>query len=143
MTQVTIIGNLTDAPELRFVPSGKGVANFTVAESQRVKENGEWKDGPTTFWRCRLWDTQAENMTESLTRGQRVIVVGEAKERSFETKAGEKRSVVEVTVSEVGPSLRWATAKVEKAGKSPAPKRVEDDPWSAAPAVGDESEAPF
>jgi single-strand DNA-binding protein len=141
MTQVTIIGNLTDAPELRFVPSGKGVANFTVAESQRVKENGEWKDGPTTFWRCRLWDTQAENMTESLTRGQRVIVVGEAKERSFDTKAGETRTVIEVTASEVGPSLRWAIAKVEKVGGKKSAPKPEDDPWTTAPAV-DET-APF
>lgn len=139
MTQVTIVGNLTADPELRFTPAGKPVANFTVAESKRVKDGDGWKDGPTTFFRCSLWDTPAENMTESLTRGQRVIVVGEIAQRSYETQQGEKRSVFEVTAQEVGPSLKWATAKVEKAGAKPPPK-VEDDPWATEPAMG---EVPF
>ena len=145
MTAVTIVGNLVDAPELRFTPQGKAVANFTVAESQRIKDADGWKDGPSTFWRCSIWDTIAENMTESLVKGQRVIVVGEAKQRSFETKDGEKRTVIEVTATEVGPSLKWATAKVEKtAGGKPKPaKAADDDPWSAAPAIGADDEIPF
>ena len=144
MTAVTIVGNLVDAPELRFTPQGKAVANFTVAESQRIKDADGWKDGPSTFWRCSIWDTIAENMTESLVKGQRVIVVGEAKQRSFETKDGEKRTVIEVTATEVGPSLKWATAKVQKTagGSKPAPKPA-DDPWSAAPAIGSDDEIPF
>ena len=152
MTNVTIIGNLTDAPELRFTAQGKAVANFTVAESQRIKDaDGTWKDGPSTFWRVSIWDTIAENLAESLNKGQRVIVVGEAKQRSFETNAGEKRTVIEVTASDVGPSLRWATATVVKASgkasgfnaggaKKAAPQ---DDPWGNAPSIGNDSEAPF
>jgi single-strand DNA-binding protein len=155
MTQVTIIGNLTEAPELRFTNSGKAVAGFTIAESSRVKgADGTWADGPSTFWRCSLWDSAAENMTESLVKGQRVIAVGEAKQRSFETKAGESRTVIEVTVSEVGPSLRWATAKVEKATgtaprsnakpRTPAPAVDDSDPWGSAPSFGaEETEPPF
>ena len=141
MTQITIVGNLVDSPELRFTAQGKAVANFTVAESKRVKDGNDWKDGPTTFWKCSLWDTAAENLTESMSRGQRVIVVGEVAQRSYETREGEKRSVFEVTASEVGPSVKWATAKVEKvSGNKPAPK-PEDDPWTSAPAV--DEEAPF
>jgi len=150
MTQITIIGNLKDAPELRFTPAGKAVANFTVAVSKRVKDGNDWKDGPTTWWNCSLWDAAAENMTESLVKGQRVIVVGEVAQRSFETQAGEKRSVFEITASEVGPSLKWATAKVEKttgnaprsnAGPRNTPK-PDDDPWGVAPAIGGDSENP-
>jgi single-strand DNA-binding protein len=140
MTQITIVGNLVDSPELRFTAQGKAVANFTVAESKRVKDGNDWKDGPTTFWKCSLWDTAAENLTESMSRGQRVIVVGEVAQRSYETREGEKRSVFEVTASEVGPSVKWATAKVEKVGKKPAPK-PEDDPWTTEPA--DDETAPF
>jgi single-strand DNA-binding protein len=142
MTAITIIGNLTGAPELRFTPQGKAVANFTVAVSKRVKDGQEWKDGPSSFYRCSLWDTAAENMTESLDKGQRVIVVGEIAQRSYETNSGEKRSVFEVTAQEVGPSLRWATAKPEKASKS-TPKKPADDPWASTPAIGDDTEAPF
>lgn len=141
MTLVTIVGNLVDAPELRFTAQGKAVANFTVAESKRVKDGDGWKDGPSTFWRCSLWDTPAENMAESLTKGLRVIVVGEVAQRSFETNAGEKRSVFEVTATEVGPSLKWATAKVDKTGKPKA--KPAEDPWGSAPAVGAEEEPPF
>ena len=148
MTQVTIIGNLTAAPELRFTAQGKAVAGFTVAESKRVKDaDGTWKDGPGTFWRVSLWDSAAENMTESLGKGQRVIVVGEVSQRSYETNSGESRTVFEVTASEVGPSLRWSICKPEKtSGKSggfkAAPKKVEDDPWGSAPSVGTDSELP-
>jgi single-strand DNA-binding protein len=142
MTAITIIGNLCDSPELRFTAAGKAIANFTVAVSKRVRDGDQWKDGPSSFYRCSLWDTPAENMTESLSKGQRVIVVGEIAQRSYETNAGEKRSVFEVTASEVGPSLKWATAKVEKTsgGKKPKPA---DDPWASTPAVGgDDSDQP-
>ena len=143
MTQVTIIGNLTADPELRFTAQGKAVAGFTVAESKRVKDaDGGWKDGDSTFWRCSLWDAAAENMTESLHKGQRVIVVGEVKQRSFETQQGEKRTAMEVTATEVGPSLKWSTAKVEKTG-APKTKPVSDDPWNAAPTAGGDDVAPF
>ena len=138
MTQVTIVGNLTADVELRFTAAGKAVANFTVAVSKRIKDGDTWKDGPSSFYRCSLWDSAAENMAESLTRGMRVIVLGEIGQRSFETN-GEKRSVFEVTALEVGPSLKWATAKVEKTGGKPKPKQ--DDPWGSA--VADDAEAPF
>jgi single-strand DNA-binding protein len=152
MTSVTIVGNLTADPELRFIPSGKAVANFTVAESSRVKDGNEWKDGPSTFWNCSIWGTDAENMVESLTRGMRVIAVGEAKQRSFETRDGEKRTVIEVTVSEIGPSVKWATASVTRAtkngsqsnGKPRTPAPAMDDPWASTPAVGaDDGLPPF
>jgi len=145
MTAITIIGNLTNAPELRFTAQGKAVANFTVAVSKRIKDGNDWKDGPTSFYRCSIWDTPAENMTESLEKGQRVIVVGEIAQRSFETNAGEKRSVFEVTASEVGPSLKWAICKPEKTGGKPSVKKSEpaDDPWQSAPATGGDDEAPF
>ena len=143
MTAITIVGNLTDAPELRYTAAGKAVAGFTVAVSKRIKDGNDWKDGPTSFYRCTLWDTQAENMTESLHKGQRVIVVGDIAQRSFETNAGEKRSVFEITATEVGPSLKWATVAVEKTGgKKPAKKTgPADDPWASTP--GGDDEAPF
>ena len=149
MTQITIIGNLTDAPELRFTPQGKAVANFTVAVSKRVKDGQEWKDGPSTFWRVSLWDSAAENMADSLTKGQRVIVVGDVSQRSYETNAGESRTVFEVTATEVGPSLRWAICKPEKVANKPggfkAPqKKAADDPWGSATTIGNDSDdAPF
>jgi single-strand DNA-binding protein len=152
MTAVTIIGNLTAPPELKFTPQGKAVVSFTVAESKRVKgADGNWTDGDSTFWRCSLWDTAAENMAESLDKGQRVIVVGEVKQRTFETREGEKRTVMEVTATEVGPSLKWALCKPEKTGNKGGgftAKKSEpaDDPWSAATDNGDgfdASEPPF
>jgi single stranded DNA-binding protein len=109
---VTIIGNLTNDPELRFTPSGAAVASFTVASSSRLldKQTNEWKDGDTTFLRCNVWRQYAENVAESLQRGMRVIVNGRLKQRSYETKEGEKRTVYEVEVDDVGPALRYATA---------------------------------
>ena len=143
MTAVTIIGNLTADVELRYTAQGKAVAGFTVAESKRVKDaDGGWKDGDSTFWRCSLWDAAAENMAESLSKGMRVIVVGEVAQRSYETNAGEKRTVMEVTAQEVGPSLKWSTAKVEKTG-APKSKPAQDDPWNAAPTAGGDDVAPF
>ncbi|HET7303562.1 MAG TPA: single-stranded DNA-binding protein [Segeticoccus sp.] len=115
-TVITVIGNLTADPELRFTPSGAAVANFTVASTPRSfdRQAGEWKDGETLFLRCSVWRDAAENVAESLTRGTRVVVQGRLKSRSFETKEGERRTVFELDVDEVGPSLRYATAKVNK-----------------------------
>ncbi|QQS02089.1 MAG: single-stranded DNA-binding protein [Austwickia sp.] len=115
-TTITIIGNLTGDPELRFTPSGAAVANFTVASTPRTfdRQSNEWKDGETLFMRCSIWRDAAENVAESLVRGTRVIVSGRLKSRSYETKEGEKRTVIEMEVDEVGPSLRYASAKVTK-----------------------------
>jgi len=145
---ITIIGNLTNDPELRFTPSGAAVASFTVASSSRVldKQTNEWKDGDTTFLRCNVWRQYAENVAESLQRGMRVLVNGRLKQRSYETKEGEKRTVYEVEVDDVGPALRYATAKVTKvqraggggfgpSGGGDAP--AADDPWATpAPSSG-------
>ncbi|MDQ3485281.1 MAG: single-stranded DNA-binding protein [Actinomycetota bacterium] len=118
-TVITVIGNLTADPELRFTPSGAAVANFTVASTPRTfdRQTNEWKDGEALFLRCAIWREAAENVAESLTRGARVVVSGRLKQRSFETKEGEKRTVVELDVDEIGPSLRYATAKVTKASR--------------------------
>ena len=119
-TVITVIGNLTDDPELRFTPSGAAVANFTVASTPRTfdKNANQWVDGETLFLRCSIWRQAAENVAESLTRGTRVIVQGRLKARSYETREGEKRTVHELEVDEVGPSLTWATAKVTRASRS-------------------------
>lgn len=144
-TVITVVGNLTADPELRFTPSGSAVANFTVASTPRYfdRQSGEWKDGEALFLRCSIWRQAAENVAESLTRGARVVVQGRLKQRSFETKEGEKRTVVELDADEIGPSLRYATAKVNKvsrgggsggfAGGGNAPA---DDPWGSAPSAG-------
>jgi single-strand DNA-binding protein len=159
---VTVVGNLTNDPELRFTPSGAAVASFTVASTPRIldKATNEWKDGDALFLRCSVWRQAAENVAESLTRGARVMVTGRLKQRSFETKEGEKRTVVELDVDEVGPSLRYATAKVTKAargggggggggggfsGGSPAGGggSMDDDPWSTpAPSGGGMTDEP-
>lgn len=119
-TVITVIGNLTDDPELRFTPSGAAVANFTVASTPRVfkRESNSWEDGDTLFMRCSVWRQYAENVAESLNRGTRVIVSGRLKQRSYETREGEKRTVVELEVEEVGPALRYATAKVQRTQRS-------------------------
>lgn len=113
---VTIVGNLTDDPELRFTAQGAAVANFSVAVNRRVRdpETNEWKDGDASFFRVNVWRQLAENVAESLTRGTRVVVTGFLKQRSWETPEGERRTVVEIEADEIGPSLRWATAKVER-----------------------------
>ena len=118
-TVITVVGNLTADPELRFTPSGAAVANFTVASTPRTfdRQTNEWKDGEALFLRCNIWREAAENVTESLTKGSRVIVQGRLKQRSYETREGEKRTVVELEVDEIGPSLRYATAKVTKASR--------------------------
>jgi single-strand DNA-binding protein len=164
-TTITVVGNLTADPDLRFTPSGAAVANFTVASTPRVydRQSGEWKDGDALFLRCNIWREAAENVAESLTRGSRVIVTGRLRQRSFETREGEKRTVYEVEVDEIGPSLRYATAKINKVSRggggggfgggggmsapaSPSGPPAED-PWGSAPASGSfggaDDEPPF
>ncbi|WP_197698348.1 single-stranded DNA-binding protein [Micromonospora viridifaciens] len=146
-TTITVIGNLTDDPELRFTPSGAAVAKFRVASTPRFmdKASGEWKDGEPLFLSCTVWRQAAENVAESLQRGARVIVSGRLRQRSYETREGEKRTVIELEVDEIGPSLRYATAKVQKMSRSGGGGGFGgggqggggnfDDPWaSAAPA---------
>jgi single-strand DNA-binding protein len=118
-TQITIAGNLVDDPELRFTPAGQPVARFRVASTPRFRDNstGEWKDGDSLFLTCNVWRQAAENVAESLTRGMRVIVSGRLRQRSYETKEGEKRTVYEVEVDDVGPSLRNASAKVNRVAR--------------------------
>ncbi|GAB3382740.1 single-stranded DNA-binding protein [Amycolatopsis echigonensis] len=148
-TVITVVGNLTSDPELRFTPSGAAVANFTVASTPRTldRESGEWKDGEALFLRCSVWRQAAENVAESLTRGARVLVTGRLVQRSFETKEGEKRTVVELQVDEIGPSLRYATAKVTKASRSSGETSGPSaDGWGAAPVaagIGAGEEPPF
>jgi single-strand DNA-binding protein len=130
-TTTIITGNLTDDPELRFTPNGVAVASVRVAVTARVKDGDAWKDGDTSFFRVNVWRQLAENAAESLSKGDRVIVVGRLKARSWETPEGERRSVVEVEADEIGPSLRWATAKPERAAKDTKPKasgQFNDDP---------------
>lgn len=119
-TVITVIGNLTADPELRFTPSGAAVANFTVASTPRTfdRQSNEWKDGETLFLRCSVWREAAENVAESLQKGMRVIVQGRLKSRSYDTKEGERRTVTELDVDEVGPSLRYASAKVNRNARS-------------------------
>jgi single-strand DNA-binding protein len=137
-TVITMVGALTADPELRFTPSGAAVANFTVASTPRTfdKASNEWKDGETLFMRCSLWREAAENVAESLTKGMRVIVTGRLGQRSYD-KDGEKRTVVEMQVDEIGPSLRYATAKVTKVASTagrPAAAAPAADPWAVTPA---------
>jgi single-strand DNA-binding protein len=151
-TVITIIGNITGDPELRFTPSGAAVANFTVASTPRAfdRQSNEWKDGETLFMRCSVWRDAAENVAESLNRGTRVIVSGRLKSRSYETKEGEKRTVIEMEVDEVGPSLRYASAKVTKTqrgnggggfgggqqGGSFGGGQQQEDPWATGAGQG-------
>ena len=122
-TQITIAGNLVDDPELRFTPAGQPVARFRVASTPRFRDNstGEWKDGDSLFLTCNVWRQAAENVAESLTRGMRVLVSGRLRQRSYETKEGEKRTVYEVEVDDVGPALRNASAKVNRVARSGSP----------------------
>ena len=167
-TVITVVGNLTADPELRFTPSGAAVANFTVASTPRTfdRQTNEWKDGEALFLRCSVWRQAAENVAESLTRGTRVVVSGRLKQRSFETKEGERRTVVELDVDEIGPSLRYATAKVNRTSRGGQGGGGDgggyggpsggsgggggggqaDDPWASAPAAssgGYSDEPPF
>jgi single-strand DNA-binding protein len=149
-TLITVVGNLTADPELRFTPSGAAVASFTIASTPRTfdRASNEWKDGEALFLRCSIWRQAAENVAESLQRGMRVVAQGRLKQRSFETREGEKRTVVELDVDEIGPSLRYATAKVNRTQRGSSSgggfgssgsdsSTVADDPWgSSAPAAG-------
>lgn len=142
---VTVVGNLTSDPELRFTPNGLAVASFTVASTTRVmdRNTNEWKDGDTLFLRCSVWRQYAENVAESLTKGTRVIVTGRLKQRSYETKEGEKRTSVEMDVDDIGPVLRNATAKVTRVsgggnGNGGGGSAPIDDPWAAPAISGDE-----
>jgi single-strand DNA-binding protein len=159
---LTVIGNLTDDPELRFTPSGAAVAKFRVASTPRFldKQTNEWKDGEPLFLSCTVWRQAAENVAESLQRGARVIVSGRLRQRTYETREGEKRTVMELEVDEIGPSLRYATAKVQKMSRSSgggggfgsgggggnSSGAGYDDPWaSASPASSGsfDEEPPF
>jgi len=157
-TTITVIGNLTDDPELRFTPSGAAVAKFRIASTPRTldRQSGEWKDGEPLFLACSVWRQVAENVAESLQRGARVIVSGRLRQRSYETREGEKRTVIELEVDEIGPSLRYATAKVQKmsrssggggfgasggdggqrGGGSSGGGGYSDDPWASATPAG-------
>src|SRR5579885_1452378 len=151
-TVITVVGNLTDDPELRFTPSGAAVASFTVASTPRTfdRATNEWKDGDALFLRCSIWRQAAENVAESLTRGMRVVVTGRLQQRSYETREGEKRTVVEMEVDEVGPSLRYATAKVNRTQRGTGGGGFsgggqggqggfggqQDDPWATGPSAG-------
>ena len=168
-TQITIVGNLVDDPQLRYTPTGNAVANFRVASTSRFmdRQTNEWKDGDSLFLSCNIWRQAAENVAESLQRGMRVIVQGRLRQRSYETREGEKRTVYEIEVDEVGPSLRNASAKVTRSTRSGggsgggggfggqnsgqggygggASGRASDDPW-ASDASGDtgfSDEPPF
>src|SRR6266704_2504485 len=165
-TLITVVGNLTADPELRFTPSGAAVASFTIASTPRTfdRTSNEWKDGEALFLCCSIWRQAAENVAESLTRGMRVVAQGRLKQRSYETREGEKRTVVEMEVDEVGPSLRYATAKVNRtqrgstsgggfgsSGSDAVPSggsggAPSDDPWGSAPPTsggGFSDEPPF
>jgi single-strand DNA-binding protein len=164
-TTITIIGNLVNDPELRYTPTGQAVATFRVASTPRFmdRNTNEWKDGESLFLSCNVWRQAAENVAESLQRGMRVIVVGRLKQRSYETKEGEKRTVYEIEADEVGPSLRSASAKVNRTNRSTAGfgggqsgaggqggyggtagARASDDPWAAEPGdSGFSDEPPF
>lgn len=164
LPQITIVGTLTDDPELRFTSGGDAVASFSVASNNRVRdrESGEWKDGDATFLRCSVWRQYAENVAESLTKGTRVIVTGRLRQRSYETAQGERRTVFDVDVEDIGPALRWATATVTKAnrgggfdggsgsgggfggnsGGGTGRAVANDDPW-ATPAGPASDEPPF
>lgn len=138
-TTVTIVGNLVADPELRFTPSGAAVASFRVASTPRTydRQSGEWKDGEALFLTCSVWRQAAENVAESLQRGMRVIVQGRLKSRTYETREGEKRTVFEIDVDEVGPSLRSATAKVNRASRSQGDfGGGGGDPWQTQPQGG-------
>lgn len=139
---ITVVGNLTDDPELRFTTSGAAVANFTVASTPRTfdRQSNEWKDGEALFMRCSIWRQAAENVAESLQKGQRVIVQGRLVSRSYEDREGQKRTVMELQADEVGPSLSWATAKVTRAARQQTGQRQEParqqsngggDPWAS------------
>jgi single-strand DNA-binding protein len=152
-TTITIVGNLVDDPELRFTPSGAAVAKFRIASTPRYldRQTNEWKDGEGLFLTVNIWRQMAENVAESLQRGMRVMVQGRLKQRSYETKEGEKRTVYEIEADEIGPSLKLATAKVNKTSRGSGGGNfggsggggAAEDPWASAPSGGFSDEPPF
>ena len=148
-TTLTITGNLTADPDLRFTGTGTAVAAFTVAASRRVYDQatGAWKDGDTLFLRCSAWRELADHAAETLTKGTRVIVTGRLKQRSYETPEGDKRTVYELDADDVGPSLKWATAKIARTSRDKTPHPAGDgDPWQAsqpADATSQDDQPPF
>ncbi|MGH3283596.1 MAG: single-stranded DNA-binding protein [Streptosporangiaceae bacterium] len=140
---VTVIGNLTADPELRFTGSGAAVATFTIASNERYKDSsGQWQDGPVSFVRCNAWRELAEHVAESLAKGDRAIVTGTLRQRNYETTQGEKRTVWEVSVAEAGAALHYATVKISKVRRDSVP--APEDPWAGAPAPNPpEDEPPF
>lgn len=149
-TQITIAGNLVDDPELRFTPAGQPVARFRIASTPRFRDNasGEWKDGDSLFLTVNVWRQAAENVAESLTRGTRAIVSGRLRQRSYETKEGEKRTVYEIEADEVGPSLKNASAKVTRVSRTGAAAAKpasgsQADPWASEGPGGYSDEPPF
>lgn len=135
-TVVTVVGNITGDPELRFTPSGQAVANFSIASTPRVfdRSTNEFKDGETLFMRCSIWRDAAENVAESLKRGYRVIATGRLKQRSYDDNEGNKRTVVEMEVDEIGPSLKFVTASINRAQRQQAGQAQQgDDPWATPP----------
>jgi single-strand DNA-binding protein len=152
-TVITVVGNLTDDPELRFTPSGAAVASFTIASTPRFfdRQTNQWKDGDALFLRASLWRQPAENLAESLTKGMRVIAQGRLVQRSYETREGERRTVVELQIEEIGPSLKYATAKVTKVargsgmstngfgnGPTNPSQPPQNDPWATGSSWGDQ-----
>jgi single-strand DNA-binding protein len=133
--EVTVAGNLTGRPELKFTPTGTAMCKFTVAVNPRTydKAAGEWKDGEPSFYRCTAWQQLAENLAESLDKGHRILVVGELKQRSWKDEtSGDLKSAWEVTVTEAGPALTWATARVQKMARGSRDETAPDDPWATA-----------
>lgn len=137
-TVITVVGNLTSDPELRYTQNGLAVANFTIASTPRNfdRASNEWKDGEALFLRASVWREFAEHVASSLTKGARVIATGRLRQRSYETKEGEKRTAIELEVDEIGPSLRYATAAVTRSAGGARGGAGSDEPWGAAPAVG-------
>ncbi|TXK41469.1 single-stranded DNA-binding protein [Nonomuraea sp. C10] len=140
-TVITIVGNLVDDPELRFTPTGQAVARFRIASTPRYmdRQSNEWKDGDSLFLTANVWRQAGENAAESLTRGTRVIVQGRLRQRTYETKEGDKRTVYEIEVDEIGPSLRHATAKVNKTRRNRPNTPPQDNPWENMPAEGQQA----
>lgn len=139
---ITLVGNITDDPELRFTPSGAAVANFTIAVNRRYKnQSGQWEDKLDGFFKCNCWRDMAENIAESLQKGMRVMVVGRLQQRSWDDQEGNKRSAFEIQVDEVGPSLRWATAQVTKSQRSSGTASGGGGDWGAPPPASAPAEA--
>ncbi|MFF0494371.1 single-stranded DNA-binding protein [Nocardia sp. NPDC004068] len=142
---ITVVGNLTQDPDLRYTPTGKTVTTVTVAQNPRIydRESGQWKDGDAVFMRCNIWDTMAENVADSLTRGMRVVAHGQLKQRTYEGDDGKRRWVTELLVDSIGPDLRYAIAKVNKVDRDAVDPRAATTSEKPAPAASSREKAPF